>query len=238
MAKSPTAFRTISEVSEWLETPAHVLRFWESRFSQVEPVKRAGGRRYYRPDDMRLLGGIKKLLHEDGLTIRGVQKLLREKGVRHVAGFAPPLDLEPGAPDLAQAELVQSELVQPELVQAETLQAEMLPLAAPAAAQEAEVAAPPQEAPAAPETAPESAPESAPEPAAPAPLGQHVAAQDPADDDPAFAVPGAGARLVLLSRRAPGRLAARSDEARAVLGQMQALAARMAARSGAAGSAR
>ena len=86
MSKSAEAFRTISEVAEVLDTPTHVLRFWESRFTQVKPVKRAGGRRYYRPADVALLAGIRKLLHEDGLTIRGVQKLLREKGVRHVAG--------------------------------------------------------------------------------------------------------------------------------------------------------
>jgi DNA-binding transcriptional MerR regulator len=93
MAKSPDAFRTISEVSEWLDTPAHVLRFWESKFTQVKPVKRAGGRRYYRPEDMALLGGIKTLLHEQGMTIKGVQKLLREQGIRHVAGIGPqPLD--------------------------------------------------------------------------------------------------------------------------------------------------
>ncbi len=84
MTKSADAFRTISEVAEWLDTPTHVLRFWESKFSQVKPVKRAGGRRYYRPSDMELLAGIKKLLHEDGVTIRGVQKILREQGVRHV----------------------------------------------------------------------------------------------------------------------------------------------------------
>ncbi len=88
MNKSPTAFRTITEVAEWLETPAHVLRFWESKFSQIKPVKRTGGRRYYRPADMALLGGIKKLLHEDGMTIRGVQKLLREQGVEHVSSFS------------------------------------------------------------------------------------------------------------------------------------------------------
>jgi len=92
MAKSADAFRTISEVSQWLDTPAHVLRFWESKFSQVKPVKRAGGRRYYRPSDMELLGGIKRLLHEDGMTIKGVQKLLREKGVGHVAALSQPLD--------------------------------------------------------------------------------------------------------------------------------------------------
>ncbi len=85
MEKSPDAFRTISEVAEILETPAHVLRFWESRFPQVRPVKRAGGRRYYRPSDVALLAGIRALLHDQGLTIRGVQKILREQGVRHVA---------------------------------------------------------------------------------------------------------------------------------------------------------
>jgi resuscitation-promoting factor RpfA len=92
MEKSPDAFRTISEVAEFLDTPAHVLRFWESRFPQVRPIKRAGGRRYYRPTDVALLSGIRRLLHEDGLTIRGVQKILREQGVRHVAGL---IDDEP-----------------------------------------------------------------------------------------------------------------------------------------------
>ncbi|MEQ8898887.1 MAG: MerR family transcriptional regulator [Roseovarius sp.] len=91
MAKSADAFRTISEVAEWLDTPAHVLRFWESKFTQVKPVKRAGGRRYYRPQDMRLLGGIKKLLHDDGMTIKGVQKLLRDNGIKHVSSLSPPL---------------------------------------------------------------------------------------------------------------------------------------------------
>lgn len=90
MEKSPEAFRTISEVAEALETPAHVLRFWESRFPQIRPVKRAGGRRYYRPSDVALLAGIKRLLHDDGLTIRGVQKILREQGVRHVAALMDP----------------------------------------------------------------------------------------------------------------------------------------------------
>ena len=72
MSKSAEAFRTISEVAEVLDTPAHVLRFWESRFTQIKPLKRAGGRRYYRPGDVALLAGIRRLLHEDGLTIRGV----------------------------------------------------------------------------------------------------------------------------------------------------------------------
>ncbi|WP_246032865.1 MerR family transcriptional regulator [Falsirhodobacter xinxiangensis] len=87
MEKSAEAFRTISEVADILQTPAHVLRFWESRFLQIKPVKRAGGRRYYRPSDIALLSGIRRLLHDDGMTIRGVQKILREQGVRHVASL-------------------------------------------------------------------------------------------------------------------------------------------------------
>jgi DNA-binding transcriptional MerR regulator len=85
LAKSPDAFRTISEVAVELDVPQHVLRFWESRFGQVKPVKRAGGRRYYRPEDVDLLRGIRTLLYSDGVTIKGVQKLLREQGVRYVA---------------------------------------------------------------------------------------------------------------------------------------------------------
>lgn len=83
--KSDAAFRTISEVAEALDTPAHVLRFWESKFAQIKPMKRGGGRRYYRPEDVSLLRGIRELLYEDGLTIKGVQKVLRERGQRHVA---------------------------------------------------------------------------------------------------------------------------------------------------------
>jgi DNA-binding transcriptional MerR regulator len=83
--KSPEAFRTISEVATELDVPQHVLRFWESRFTQIRPVKRAGGRRYYRPEDVDLLRGIRALLYTDGYTIKGVQKILREQGVRYVA---------------------------------------------------------------------------------------------------------------------------------------------------------
>ncbi len=96
--KSSQAFRTIREVADWLGVEAHVLRFWESKFTQIKPVKRAGGRRYYRPADMQLIGGIKVLLHEQGLTIRGVQKMLREDGVPHVAGLSPSLDAAPAEP--------------------------------------------------------------------------------------------------------------------------------------------
>jgi DNA-binding transcriptional MerR regulator len=83
--KSPEAFRTISEVAEMLEVPQHVLRFWESRFAHIKPMKRAGGRRFYRPEDVDLLRGIRTLLYHEGYTIKGVQKILREKGVRYAA---------------------------------------------------------------------------------------------------------------------------------------------------------
>jgi DNA-binding transcriptional MerR regulator len=98
MDKSPDAFRTISEVADHLDTPAHVLRFWESRFPQIRPVKRAGGRRYYRPSDVALLAGIKRLLHDEGLTIRGVQRILKDQGVRSVAGMTVDLDEAAVAP--------------------------------------------------------------------------------------------------------------------------------------------
>ena len=91
MTKSAEAFRTISEVAEWLETETHVLRFWESKFSQIKPVKRAGGRRYYRPKDMLIIGGIKKLLHEDGLTIKGTQRIIKDKGLNYVSNLSKPL---------------------------------------------------------------------------------------------------------------------------------------------------
>jgi len=92
--KSPDAFRTISEAAEELDVPQHVLRFWETRFSQIKPMKRAGGRRYYRPADVELLKGIRGLLYREGYTIRGVQKILKEDGASYVAavgrGETPP----------------------------------------------------------------------------------------------------------------------------------------------------
>ena len=109
--KSRDAFRTISEVAEWLDVPTHVLRFWESRFSQIKPVKRAGGRRYYRPSDMRVIGGVKVLLHDQGMTIRAVQKLFREEGVKHVSSHSP---------DLYDVEDVQ-EKPEPEVIEAEVI---------------------------------------------------------------------------------------------------------------------
>jgi DNA-binding transcriptional MerR regulator len=83
--KSPDAFRTISEVATELDVPQHVLRFWESKFNQIRPLKRGGGRRYYRPEDVDLLRGVRTLLYNDGYTIKGVQKVFREQGVKFVS---------------------------------------------------------------------------------------------------------------------------------------------------------
>ena len=102
--KSAEAFRTISEVADELDVPQHVLRFWESRFTQIKPVKRAGGRRYYRPDDVDLLKGIRALLYSDGLTIKGVQKVLKERGLRHVAqiGRGGSAEAQPPQPQIIE----------------------------------------------------------------------------------------------------------------------------------------
>ena len=97
--KSAEAFRTISEVASELDVPQHVLRFWESRFVQIKPVKRAGGRRYYRPEDVDLLKGIRALLYSDGFTIKGVQKVLKERGPRHVAAVGRGGALEQARPE-------------------------------------------------------------------------------------------------------------------------------------------
>jgi DNA-binding transcriptional MerR regulator len=86
--KAPDAFRTISEVAEELDIPQHVLRFWETRFAQIKPMKRSGGRRYYRPDDVDLLRGIRRLLYGEGYTIRGVQRILKEHGIKSVQRLA------------------------------------------------------------------------------------------------------------------------------------------------------
>lgn len=97
--KSDDAFRTIREVADWLVVPTHVLRFWESKFDMIAPVKGAGGRRYYRPEDMRLLGGIKVLLHDQGLTIRGVTQRIEAEGVEALMALSPELGLpEEGQP--------------------------------------------------------------------------------------------------------------------------------------------
>jgi DNA-binding transcriptional MerR regulator len=96
--KAPDAFRTISEVADELDIPQHVLRFWETRFAQIKPMKRSGGRRYYRPDDVDLLKGIRRLLYGEGYTIRGVQRILKEHGIKSVQGL---IDESSAAPSFA-----------------------------------------------------------------------------------------------------------------------------------------
>lgn len=102
MAKSPNAFRTISEAAEAVGAPQHVLRFWETKFPFVTPVKRAGGRRFYRPQDIVVLKAIRRLLHDEGLTIKGVQRLHKEQGIARLSAYGDPgaafsMDAEPGA---------------------------------------------------------------------------------------------------------------------------------------------
>jgi len=103
MEKSPEAFRTISEVAEDLDLPQHVLRFWETRFPQIRPLKRGGGRRYYRPEDVELLRAVKQLLYGEGYTIKGVQKLLREQGAQGLVRGARDSRAAAGALDDGQA---------------------------------------------------------------------------------------------------------------------------------------
>ena len=119
MQKSPEAFRTISEVATWLKIPAHVLRFWETNFSQVRPLKRGGGRRYYRPEDIKLLSHIRSLLYDEGYTIKGVQKLMRD-------GNLKKSDLAPSPSEMAsfEANSLKSE-IQDAIDELEALRAEI-----------------------------------------------------------------------------------------------------------------
>ncbi|HEV7252548.1 MAG TPA: MerR family transcriptional regulator [Mesorhizobium sp.] len=114
MDKSPDAFRTISEVAEDLDLPQHVLRFWETRFAQIKPMKRGGGRRYYRPQDVELIKGIRHMLYDQGYTIKGVQRLLRENGHQFVVAL--------GNGDMAAVSVIaqrrQADLEAPEAAQA------------------------------------------------------------------------------------------------------------------------
>ena len=104
MAKGPEAFRSISEASDALGVPQHVLRFWETKFSFIRPMKRAGGRRFYRPQDIVVLAEVRRLLHDEGYTIKGVQKLHRELGARRfAAGETAPAPSEVAPPLAAQA---------------------------------------------------------------------------------------------------------------------------------------
>ena len=141
MSKSKDAFRTISEVAEWLDTQPHVLRFWETKFSQVRPVKRAGGRRYYRPADMMLLGGIKKLLHDDGMTIKGVQKLLREQGIKEISILSKSVDGEEALDEQIEAKIAEEipEAIEP--LQGDPIEEEIAALVAETAEDDADVSA-------------------------------------------------------------------------------------------------
>ena len=103
MEKSPEAFRTISEVADSMDLPQHVLRFWETRFPQIRPLKRAGGRRYYRPDDVERLRAIRRLLYDEGYTIKGVQKLFKEQGAQALAAAVTESRLPFAAPEAAPA---------------------------------------------------------------------------------------------------------------------------------------
>jgi DNA-binding transcriptional MerR regulator len=98
--KAPDAFRTISEAADDLDLPQHVLRFWETRFPQIKPLKRGGGRRYYRPDDLAFLRGLKRLLHDERYTIKGVQKIIKEQGVKAIAN-ATVTPTQAAAPETA-----------------------------------------------------------------------------------------------------------------------------------------
>jgi DNA-binding transcriptional MerR regulator len=107
LAKSATAFRTISEVADDLDVPQHVLRFWETKFPQVKPLKRGGGRRYYRPEDVSLLRRVRQLLYQDGYTIKGVQRLLKEGGLKTPPGAPRVLPSQGPAPVAAAAAVVE-----------------------------------------------------------------------------------------------------------------------------------
>lgn len=185
--KSPQAFRTIREVADWLGVEAHALRFWESKFSQIKPVKRAGGRRYYRPADMQLIGGIKTLLHDQGLTIRGVQKVIREEGVTHVASLSPPLDEELDSP--AEDQVVEAVAVESSALET----AGFVDIETPPGTDDpVEADSPP---------APSEA-EPAPEPAA---MDAATAAETPdtaGQDDPAHATPAPDAENTLVAAMA------------------------------------
>ena len=253
MEKSREAFRTISEVAEWLDVPTHVLRFWESRFSQIKPVKRAGGRRYYRPSDMRVIGGVKTLLHDQGMTIRGVQKMFREQGVKHVSSFSPALYGVGSADEDGDDQLIEAQVVadadqpiapspaarstreatpDPVLDKDEPLSDDDMPDAGElvfihARSSNVQDDAPPAEPEldlaAEPEPEPEPEPEELPAPTIPA--TPDVPATDIGDDDPAHAAEPGLAALVATARRS--RLRGQPDTLTQVVDRLKDLRARL-----------
>lgn len=228
MEKSRDAFRTISEVAEWLDVPTHVLRFWESRFSQIKPVKRAGGRRYYRPSDMRLIGGVKTLLHDQGMTIRGVQKMLREHGLKHVSSYSPALFGDAGEEEVAAVVVEHRDAppATPAAAARATREAEPAPVEDETAAEsaEAEVSAAPLFSHRRAVSEQKSAPGAGATPEAPAPTippTPDVPDTDPGDDDDAHARgPGAAALLRLAGR---ARLGAHRADLAAAAKRLKAL---------------
>ena len=108
MAKGPEAFRTISEAADELDVPQHVLRFWETKFAFIRPMKRAGGRRFYRPSDIAVLRGVRRLLHDEGYTIKGVQRLHREEGVRRLLGAGEGAPQSLAAPSVGGGGLLEA----------------------------------------------------------------------------------------------------------------------------------
>jgi DNA-binding transcriptional MerR regulator len=239
--KSPQAFRTIREVADWLGIEAHVLRFWESKFSQIRPVKRAGGRRYYRPADMKLIGGIKVLLHDQGLTIRGVQRRIQDDGVAEVSALSPPLDeeLEAQAALTIEAEAEERDEALPAtgFVDIEALAAPPEPEPAPGPPEaeapaepepEEETAAEPEPEPVSeepptpePEPEPETAPvsEEAPEPD-PVPVAARQQHDDSAPDSPLSV-------LRAMLHAAVPLTVAQQAELRPILPRLEALATRL-----------
>ncbi|MCL6283011.1 MerR family transcriptional regulator [Ruegeria sp. 2012CJ41-6] len=211
MAKSRDAFRTISEVADWLGVQAHVLRFWESKFTHVKPVKRAGGRRYYRPADMLLLGGIKHLLHDDGMTIKGVQKLLREQGVAHVQGFSQGLD-EAAADDVGDsANVIRFEKPAPEAQHPAQIDMDLPPTPAPEVVPESPVS---------------ESRESHPAAATPAPAPRIIDRPDPSLEDALSCAPGPLSRLARVARINPVHLPAAAAIARDLQGWIDRQASR------------
>jgi len=125
LEKAPEAFRTISEVADEIDVPQHVLRFWESRFSQIRPMKRGGGRRFYRPEDVDLLRGIRHLLYGEGYTIRGVQRILREQGPAFVQdAWRAGAELPP--PELEEEDRAGDEIAMPSTVERSAARQELM----------------------------------------------------------------------------------------------------------------
>ncbi len=219
MGKAPDAFRTISEVAEWLDVAPHVLRFWESKFSQVKPVKRAGGRRYYRPADMELLGGIKVLLHDQGQTIKAVQSMIRDDGIEAITKHAPLIDSgDDDAVDATAEAATDDNVVAFEPAPDPDAQTDPEPEAAP----EPEVTAEPEPAP---DPTPVAAPpEPAPQPAAAKPRIVEIADIPGDTPDPA---PRPASALGLALSRTPAELAPKADQIAPLLARLKALRAQM-----------